>query len=765
LKPFKTVTDYAKFFLLGVCLLPGISVLAQAGQLPDFTTSKFFSEQLRTFKYPADVSIHINAPCPDSLRADRETSIILFALPNGNSTEWTIGKEAGPSDDWHYEIQHIGAQTRFLRQLIHDRNIVTVYLETDGKSWPSWRSLHGDQNSALIIAMIDSIRQVFKDYPHRVTLSGHSGGGSMSFGFFNGVDSIPNYIDRITFLDSDYAYSDAQQHGDKLAEWLLRSPDHYLCVLAYNDSIALFEGNPVVSPTGGTWYRSKMMQRRLAQYFPFTEDHNSEFLRWYALDGRVKFYLKENPNRIILHTVQVERNGFIHVIVSGTQSESVGYEYYGPRAYEQYIEKLPPENIESFKIERASEHSLRATLETVPHGEDYCLFISQDGVNFNDSLFFAPPAVVINGLDPDSLYFFQLQSFSPWGLSPKSEVLAGTPGPSPPEVLIVNSFDRNKVENTRDFIRQHARAFQQNGYAVASVSNNAMLNGMVQLQDYHTVDYIIGDDVKFDETFGYDEQALIQTFLDSGGCLFATGSELGYDLDYRSTDIDKAFCRNYLKLSYVQNSPLNQISTYYEVQFDSVGGFGGLPPFRFDNGSYGTYDVNRPDAIKPVGGGLACLHFVGVDTADGVAGVCYSGKFSPEGQPGKVIALTVPFETIISDSMRTAIIERVMDYFAWETALAPLDSPAQPRDFTLLPNFPNPFNPSTTLTYELPQGAPVAFEVFNLQGERVATLLDQYQPPGRYQLEWNANDQPSGIYCFHLSAGNIKATRKGLLLK
>ena len=51
----------------------------------------------------------------------------------------------------------------------------------------------------------------------------------------------------------------------------------------------------------------------------------------------MQFILKENPDRKIFHTVQVERNGFIHSILSGTADEGKGYEYFGPRAYAQWI--------------------------------------------------------------------------------------------------------------------------------------------------------------------------------------------------------------------------------------------------------------------------------------------------------------------------------------------------------------------------------------------------------------------------------------------
>ncbi|HYV28955.1 MAG TPA: hypothetical protein VFA77_15575, partial [Candidatus Eisenbacteria bacterium] len=164
-------------------------------------------------------------------------------------------------------------------------------------------------------------------------LTGHSGGGSFTFGYLNTVETIPSEIVRIAFLDSNYAYDPALGHKEKLVQWLKASPDHALCILAYNDAIALLDGKPFVSAAGGTWGKSHQMESDLAQYFTFNTQTNADFQRFTALNGRIQFILKENPERKIFHTVQVERNGFIHAMVTGTTNENKGYEYFGARAY------------------------------------------------------------------------------------------------------------------------------------------------------------------------------------------------------------------------------------------------------------------------------------------------------------------------------------------------------------------------------------------------------------------------------------------------
>ena len=323
------------------CSLANYTGNAQNGAIPGFETSTYFDEQVMTFRFNTDVRIVINAPSVAKFNPALKTEIAVFALPNGNTIEQTIGKVLKTGDDWHYDIQHIGAQTRFLREHITDYNIVTAYLECSQLSWPTWRSTYSN-NAVLINNIVDSIKNIFKSYNPSITLTGHSGGGSFTFGFMNGVASIPNSIDRISFLDSDYNYDDAT-YGAKILTWINASPEHYLSVIAYNDSIALYNGAPVVSATGGTWYRSKMMQKYLANYFQFTSESDSVFIKYTALNGRIKFILKQNPTRAILHTVQVELNGFIQGMVSGTQAEGQGYVYYGSRAYTKWIQSEIPQ--------------------------------------------------------------------------------------------------------------------------------------------------------------------------------------------------------------------------------------------------------------------------------------------------------------------------------------------------------------------------------------------------------------------------------------
>jgi len=89
-----------------------------------------------------------------------------------------------------------------------------------------------------------------------------------------------------------------------------------------------------------------------------------------------------------------------------------------------------------------------------------------------------------------------------------------------------------------------------------------------------------------------------------------------------------------------------------------------------------------------------------------------------------------------------------------------------PTDYSLHQNFPNPFNPTTTIRFDIPQSSVVNLKVYNLLGQVVTTLVDgQNMSQGTYQVQWDAKDLASGIYLYQLEAGDVTVSRKMILLK
>ena len=90
---------------------------------------------------------------------------------------------------------------------------------------------------------------------------------------------------------------------------------------------------------------------------------------------------------------------------------------------------------------------------------------------------------------------------------------------------------------------------------------------------------------------------------------------------------------------------------------------------------------------------------------------------------------------------------------------------ALPNSFALHQNFPNPFNPTTTISYQISQPGQVVLEIFDTLGRRVATLVDGTQAAGPHTATFNASDLSSGLYLYRLKAGDNVSTRKMILLK
>jgi hypothetical protein len=93
-----------------------------------------------------------------------------------------------------------------------------------------------------------------------------------------------------------------------------------------------------------------------------------------------------------------------------------------------------------------------------------------------------------------------------------------------------------------------------------------------------------------------------------------------------------------------------------------------------------------------------------------------------------------------------------------------------PRKFNLYPAYPNPFNPVTTLRYDLPEDAMISVTIYDMMGRRIKTLVNGPQSAGYKSVQWNANNSAgqsvsAGVYLYQIRAGEFVQTRKMVLLK
>ncbi|KPL15143.1 MAG: hypothetical protein AMS26_08425 [Bacteroides sp. SM23_62] len=110
------------------------------------------------------------------------------------------------------------------------------------------------------------------------------------------------------------------------------------------------------------------------------------------------------------------------------------------------------------------------------------------------------------------------------------------------------------------------------------------------------------------------------------------------------------------------------------------------------------------------------------------------------------------------------------DILAVVTDVKPHPKSTLPASFKLEQNYPNPFNPETVIEYQLPHASDVEISIFNLQGQRLMTLVRAYQAAGTYNIIWNGMDESgravaSGVYLYQLKADDFIAMKKLMLLR
>lgn len=111
------------------------------------------------------------------------------------------------------------------------------------------------------------------------------------------------------------------------------------------------------------------------------------------------------------------------------------------------------------------------------------------------------------------------------------------------------------------------------------------------------------------------------------------------------------------------------------------------------------------------------------------------------------------------------ILQAVIDTSKIDTISGIFDLPSNPTGFSLGQKCPNPFNPTTKIKYSIIKSSLVIIKVFNIIGQEMVTLLKKYQAPGKYEIEFDGRDLPSGIYYYTMQTDNFTDTKKFILIK
>lgn len=248
-------------------------------------------------------------------------------------------------------------------------------------------------------------------------------------------------------------------------------------------------------------------------------------------------------------------------------------------------------------------------------------------------------------------------------------------------------------------------------------------------------------------TLTADDQALLSQFLDGGGKLFLAGQGVANDIG------GTPFFGNYL---HAQATGLAGGRDVRAVAGDPISD--GMNLLLLGGGCGGNGMVG-PDQIVPVNGGVGFYEYSGGGT----------GAVHFDNSTYKTVYFAFAVEAACGANNTThhsVIIRRAMDWFGARISDAEPRSTAElPAGFALRANYPNPFNPATTVAFELPRTSAVTIKIFDVQGRQVDVLVNRQLPAGVHTVRFDASHLASGLYFAHMEADGFRATRRMLLLK
>jgi hypothetical protein len=232
--------------------------------------------------------------------------------------------------------------------------------------------------------------------------------------------------------------------------------------------------------------------------------------------------------------------------------------------------------------------------------------------------------------------------------SRKSELLGTSRiSDSAGRVLIVNGFDRAMPGNTNDFCIEHGIAFNQLGHDFDTATNEAVISGMVRLSDYMIVDWILGEESSTNRTFNKNEQKIMISYIENGGKIMVSGSEIGWDLVEKSTQSsDSVFFSSLFGARYAGDDA--------ETSRFLISG-------QSDTLTFGvTYTVDYPDIFYALHNSDILFHY---DTGKS-AGIGKRHKNN-----GVSVVTAFPLETVAPSEERKRVFKVILEYLLDETNL------------------------------------------------------------------------------------------------
>ncbi|MBP9123076.1 MAG: N-acetylmuramoyl-L-alanine amidase [Ignavibacteriaceae bacterium] len=363
----------------------------------------------------------------------------------------------------------------------------------------------------------------------------------------------------------------------------------------------------------------------------------------------------------------------------------------------------------------------------------------------------------LTGLTSGETYYVALKAKNLFGESPYiSKVYGALASTIGDQVLLVDGFNRYGGSGSwqqpyHNFTSYYGEALAQLPRRFSTVANTAITSSS-QIKPFKYLFWLLGDESTVDETFSTTEQTMVKEYLQNGGKLFVTGSEVAWDLDSRGTATDKEFFNQFFKAAYGADNPTPNTPSAT-----------GAPLSIFDGVSvtFGqTYPEDWPDVITAANGSSVIMNY----NSTQAAAVAFDGTFPSGTNPGKLVFVAFTVETIGDAAKRKLMVEKIMNFFTGATSIDDLGNELVPTTFSMSVH-PNPFNPSTNLTVGLVEDGIYQIKLFDILGRELMTVNEGFMQKGSHLYRVDMNTYPSGTYFIHVSGANVNSVQKILLLK
>ncbi len=325
---------------------------------------------------------------------------------------------------------------------------------------------------------------------------------------------------------------------------------------------------------------------------------------------------------------------------------------------------------------------------TGPYGNaatGYRIFTSTNGYGFSLAGTSTSPTFTLAGLSTTAATYFKITAINGGGESLASTVVAAKPtmGAKAP-ILIVNNFSRvdaaedqtetyffgtisrarESYNNSFNYVVQGASSIvaANSGLGFDSCSDSAIAAGEINLGSYSAVIWMSGIQSTVDQTFTSTTEPLVTAYMNGGGKMFVSGSEIAWDLfgQANETSADESFFNNTLHATYVADDA-GVYATGAGVAGSALASVGAL---NFDNGTQGTYDVQFPDVLGASGAGASVAMNYSTGSGHGAVIQYQSGN-------SKMIYMGFPLESIYTASQRNSLMAAVLTYFGTTALVAP----------------------------------------------------------------------------------------------